>query len=208
MPWKQTASFAYASSDAEATNESYAPDLTGEHTAQDAPRARNLEGSYQSEADVLKPEYVGQTSLTPRDYAFAGSLKRSTPSDPARPRHRKLIAVLSFIGVVCMALSAYLYFFAINKAERPPATQNAARTRVDSGVQNSSAAPSGNSERSTVQGKINAVVPLAEPSGADVANRINNNAGDPGKTSSTMNPECSEVVDALGLCPPQAAQRR
>ncbi|HET7159638.1 MAG TPA: hypothetical protein VFI62_11620, partial [Burkholderiales bacterium] len=108
-------------------------------------------------------------SATPADFEFTGSRERSALSDPALARSRITIAVLSFIGIVCVALGAYLYL-ATNIAERSAAGGSATRTNVDAGVQNSST-PSAELQRGAAQGPTNAVAPLSVSPGVDVASR-------------------------------------
>ncbi|MES2561624.1 MAG: hypothetical protein V4637_02760, partial [Pseudomonadota bacterium] len=112
-----------------------------------------------------------------------------------------LIAALSFIGIVCVALSAYLYF-------TTNAAQRSTTPNLNTAVQNPSTTPSAELERGATQAPTSAVAPLTERSGADVASRIDSTAAESGKPSSTSAQSCTEVVDALGLCPPQAAQRK
>lgn len=182
-------------------NEPHATDNNAQRSAQAIALERNLEGSSTTEADGLKSGYVRDTSATPRDFAFTGSHWRPPLFDPTLPRNRRLIAALSFIGIFCVALSAYLYF-TTNAAQRS-ATQN-----LNSAVQNPNTIPSAELERGVMQGPTGAVAPLTERSGADVASRMGSTAAESGNPSSTSAQSCTEVVHALGLCPPQAAQRK
>jgi len=198
----QTPALALASAHAHAT------DNNAERSAHDIARAHYLQGSYTTttDASALK-HYAPHPSATPGDFKFAGSDERPALTNLTLARNRILIAVLSFIGIVCVALSAYLYL-ATNLAERAAARESSTRAPVDAGVKNPITTPSAETARGTVQGPTNAVAPITERSASDVASRIDSNSPESGKPPSTPTPACTEVVYALGLCPPQAVQGR
>lgn len=206
LPLSEATSRGFASSVAYASVESHAAGDDPTVIPQSAPD-RNFEGSHKAQTDPLNFGAVSPASTPQRVFEFAGSLQHSTLSDPTRPRNRILIAVLSFIGIVCVALSAYLYW-ATNMAERSSAAQNATQLGVTAGAPDQSAAQAGDVARGAGQGPTNAVAPVTERVSDDVDSRVSSNAAGPGKASSTTTQACTEVVDALGLCPPQAAQRR
>lgn len=169
--------------------------------------AHYLEGSYTTApgAGALEHSEMHHPSATPADFEFTGSRERSTLSDPALARNRITIAVLSFIGIVCVALGAYLYL-ATNIAEHSATGGSSTRANVDAGVQNSST-PSAELQRGAAPGPTNAMTPLSESPGVDVASRAGGNTAEAGKPPSTP-AACTEILDVLGLCPPQAVQRR
>lgn len=204
LPLSQAASRGFAKSVAYAGAES---GETGEDPTVMPQSAsnRSFEGSNTRQPDTLR---FGPVSDPPqRVFEFAGSLQRSTLSDPTLPRNRVLIAVLSLIGIVCVVLAAYLYW-APNRAQRPAAAQSATQLGGEASSPDRSTAQPGDSARGAGQRPAKAAAPVIERASPTVDARFNSEAVEPGKASSTTTQGCTDVVDALGLCPPQAVQRR